>query len=1422
MIAVPDALWSYLTTNAARYVWAYELVLTDSTTLRYATEDVTWGGNAYTGLAVEQDALKESISFVVPEVTVYFGNAGNALRSYLEPEDKIAGARLTIRVLFRNTAGAILADSVVLFVGTVEPTEDVDEEMFALTAIGLLDGAGFEIPRRRLTTWCPWQFANEDAFDGNGHCPYASTTTANGAGAASTALTLTGNADKFANGDTIIIGAASNAAVAIASGGGTLSLTLAEARTWSNLDPVRHSACNREFSDCEKRQMTHRFGGFLGVSNVARAKHWLLRLRDERGNAIDQILGTNVIPDQVPVRPSQMADPTSVVPILYGRRRIPGVWMELLNKRIDTTKNRRVSFAALSEGVIDSIPRYYIDSILGTDRVEGGKKTFGLYWRDGDVGLDDTETEAEYDADPTTQKRNQNRDADTLTGSSYSETAYAKVVQPETLDSANTPDVQFEVKGLKVQKYTSAGATDGSPAWSENPVWQLVDLLLNDGYGLGLLSSDIDFAVAKPDADFCDAVVTSTEASTTVQTAQAIATTTCVVGSTEGFVPGRRVDVNSVANTVDRILSDTVLILGTAVTQSVGHTVVQKPPRFGSSLWMDSPSSASTWIQRLLLSCRGYVTYDSGKVQLRVERAHVGEEVTDGGLENWTSTTNATNWNEATGGGTVNRESTIVHGGTYSVRLDRTSVGPGLNVSQSLGTGFVPGALYRLRFWAYLGTSYGTDGPYVEVRNNTQGKSYNTSRVWTATGFPACVRGGGVIGAWTQFEVTIRIDPSFALTDSYTLTLDHTGSNSTSIYYDDVTIRGPYAADCRESGDVLNMGILDGSFRWAPEGKERETNRVVMRIVNEAGYLGPDEAVAQDFVHQRTHPVKTINLDGAAVVDRDQATRLCKWRLAKYRDLGRGGRFDAGPGALAVQPGDVILVSHSVPNWSVQEHRVVEKQVYGRGDSRELCVLLRTEPYDSAIYTDEGVKARRLPSRPTPNITLTLQRRSARQALLSWVRDASAYVVTRYQIHKSTSASFTPDASNLCGVTRSNRFVYQAEHDEILTTLYFQVVAVTDRGEIVSGEVSGTIVNDTADDLDPTAMESALPINMVYGSDFNDPAKWTTIGSGTTYPGTSIDPNADSDGGGAVAWTERSHARDSNSGTDADLTLAGNENGIAYYDFAAATKTGRPRVKAHRVSSSAAQLTASYTLDKSAGTVVWVTFATIFATSSTMYEGPTLDGVDMSKFRIRLSGATGPSGSLVAKCEETDFEEAATPTYYGEVSGGQAVIQGDGTTNYGGVERAFPMQTPGATTGEIFNTSRLGRAEIWLRKLNSGDTLDSNPVLFELYDSDLGTVWTMASIAAADITANTRAYELTWTPGSTPVSGTLKVRVRTKQSKPIAVKRCLVSAGDLIFKWIPSPEELAAGYLGDFSEGDVDGWPDGARVVGTYRISEVS
>jgi hypothetical protein len=63
----------------------------------------------------------------------------------------------------------------------------------------------------------------------------------------------------------------------------------------------------------------------------------------------------------------------------------------------------------------------------------------------------------------------------------------------------------------------------------------------------------------------------------------------------------------------------------------------------------------------------------------------VEELVVDGGMEIWSSSTNLTNWEEALGGtSTINREDSVIHGGSYSCRYDIDAGGTFIEMYQGI------------------------------------------------------------------------------------------------------------------------------------------------------------------------------------------------------------------------------------------------------------------------------------------------------------------------------------------------------------------------------------------------------------------------------------------------------------------------------------------------------------------------------------------------------------------------------------------------------------------------------------------------------------------------------------------------------------------------------------------------------------------
>jgi hypothetical protein len=150
-----------------RATWVYEMTL-DTQTLRYAPQELSWGSNTYSRLAVASSEIVENMGLQINEMSVIFSNVQRTLHSYYGSgtSDKLTGRKLTARILFRDDTDTLLTYSYIAFVGRMEPPKRITNSEFEITATELLDGVGMRAPRRRTTHICPWQF--KDAV----HCTY--------------------------------------------------------------------------------------------------------------------------------------------------------------------------------------------------------------------------------------------------------------------------------------------------------------------------------------------------------------------------------------------------------------------------------------------------------------------------------------------------------------------------------------------------------------------------------------------------------------------------------------------------------------------------------------------------------------------------------------------------------------------------------------------------------------------------------------------------------------------------------------------------------------------------------------------------------------------------------------------------------------------------------------------------------------------------------------------------------------------------------------------------------------------------------------------------------------------------------------------------------------------------------------------------
>jgi len=618
-------------------VVVYELELAAGT-LYYSSQAVTWNAHNYTRLAVSQSPIIETMGTRVPECRVTFSNVNNTLRSYLEPDDLISNRRMTIRLLVRNlSTGAFETGSVVLFKGFMQAPKRWDQSSVEITVVGLASGCLAMVPQRATTEWCNvHEFA--DAVD----CNYVSTTTAVGAGSGSTALTVA-DGTNLVNGQYITIGAGDE--VAISSGGGTANITLAEARTWSDTDAVAYSRCGRDYTSCTYRDRQHEFQGFRGRINEQLIRlnygrtfqrHWVARSMLGPEYTFHRVgyQTRYYITDRIGESES-LSDHSRFIPVVLGRRLVD-VGSSLIEEAsfqyTGDTDGRTflVRFYALGEGAINELKAWYAGEEIGDEVEESDPiaKVFGSYWRDGSIGADDDETEAEYIADSTTLQRDQNRDWMSVANDPYSRTAYLVLIQENTEDNDNDkiPSPSADVEGLKIQKYTDADTptTSGSPVFTTNPIWQATALYLSQRFGAGrwVSTADISFPVTQPAAVRCD---TAQDGPVATVTANSGASTTYTVDSTRDFQRGMTVEyddgVTPHSYVVTRILSDTSLELDTAHAQTIGDTITQKLPRYSCNLVLDRPEKCADAVARLMKHCLGYITSDvTGRIELRVEQ----------------------------------------------------------------------------------------------------------------------------------------------------------------------------------------------------------------------------------------------------------------------------------------------------------------------------------------------------------------------------------------------------------------------------------------------------------------------------------------------------------------------------------------------------------------------------------------------------------------------------------------------------------------------------------------------------------------------------------------------------------------------------------------------------------------------------------
>jgi len=117
---------------------------------------------------------------------------------------------------------------------------------------------------------------------------------------------------------------------------------------------------------------------------------------------------------------------------------------------------------------------------------------------------------------------------------------------------------------------------------------------------------------------------------------------------------------------------------------------------------------------------------------------------------------------------------------------------------------------------------------------------------------------------------------------------------------------------------IFNMGnIVKNSFNMVYHSSKDIPNVLVMEFTNKDKDYGRDSIeVSDEDSITAGNPIRQQNIRFAGITRPSQLLREGKILLNKFKSNTRSIQFDAFTDALLVQPGDVFLFQHDVPQWS--------------------------------------------------------------------------------------------------------------------------------------------------------------------------------------------------------------------------------------------------------------------------------------------------------------------------------------------------------------------------------------------------------------------------------------------------------------------------------------------------------------------------
>lgn len=214
---------------------------------------------------------------------------------------------------------------------------------------------------------------------------------------------------------------------------------------------------------------------------------------------------------------------------------------------------------------------------------------------------------------------------------------------------------------------------------------------------------------------------------------------------------------------------------------------------------------AAEFKQFLGIEATQAITVSEGVLAQPIPDGTPTEVSTDGGLENWNSTTDLTSWTEnIAGSSTVNRETSGVHGGTYCARFD-------IDASDNIA-GIYQTVVLPVSTWCTLSFWYKNSGN-IRIKWGLS----SASTVWlngTTGAWGGAVNNPLPVSTeWQYFSITFLSHSSYT---SYDLDFQRMSGDGTSksIYVDDISLKkyetGPATLTIQASENVGTSEVVTG------------------------------------------------------------------------------------------------------------------------------------------------------------------------------------------------------------------------------------------------------------------------------------------------------------------------------------------------------------------------------------------------------------------------------------------------------------------------------------------------------------------------------------------------------------------------------------------------------------------------------------